>query len=268
MGMDFVYGNILPDEKELWNEKYTKRHIGGYPIDRSDLDEGVVIRKSTPLFTDYKAKKVRPIKNVRVVEAAESSHTTLKIMKDNLVRIGDTLGDGKVMATITAIDRSSKQYDVLTIALGIQVPLNLVLFEVNGFTKVDGTVSVVEAATKTATLVKVGKDSGIVAGDYVGSGNVRQVVEAVTTGEASDELTLGASLGSALAVNAVLNVYKAATVVSPRFFANTINYRPVRALAKETITPVFVAYEIMEDNLPYPVSEIDKKSLGDRFLYI
>lgn len=267
MGMDFVYGNILPDEKELWNEKTTMRHIGGFPIDRSELDEGVVIRKSTPLYVDYKAKKVRPIKNVRVLEAAGNSHTTLKIDKCNLVRVGDVLGDGKVMAAITAIDRTSKLHDVLSIALGVPVSLNQVLFEASGFSKVDGSVKVSENATKTATSVKVAKNSGIEKGDYVGKDSFHaEITEIDTTGTDNDVLTV--SLGVAVTAGSDLSIFKSGSVIAPRFLANTINYRPVRALAKESITPVYVAYEIMEINLPYPVTEIDKKSLGSRFLYI
>lgn len=267
MGFDCKYGEILPGQEELWNEKTTLRLMGGCSIDMSDIDEGALIHKSVPLVVDYKGKKAKPVKNIEVLEAAEAGANILKIRKGNLVRVGDLVGNGSVMSNITNIDRSNKDYDVISISLGVTLTLKQVLFEVSGFSKSDGTVNVVEAVTKSGDTVKVTKDSGIVVGDYVGKDAKIGKVEAVNTGDESGDV-LTVNLGIAVAAGSSLVVYKAATVVGPKNFANSINYRPVRALAKESITPVYRAFEIMEDNLPYPVSEVDKKSLGDRFMYV
>lgn len=70
------------------------------------------------------------IKGYRVVEAASTSSSEIKIAKGSGVAVGDILAKGSVAASCTAVDtKSSVDYDVVTVSLGVELAIGDVLYE-------------------------------------------------------------------------------------------------------------------------------------------
>ena len=71
-----------------------------------------------------------PIKAYRVVEAATSDATTLKIAKGSGVQEGDVLATGKIGVACTDVNTTtSEDYDVVTVSLGVAIAAGTVLFQ-------------------------------------------------------------------------------------------------------------------------------------------
>lgn len=72
----------------------------------------------------------KPIKAYRVVEATESSATSVKIAKECHVTKGEFVATGKKSVEVTAVDSSNEAYDVATIAsLGVALKAGDVLYQ-------------------------------------------------------------------------------------------------------------------------------------------
>lgn len=69
------------------------------------------------------------IKAFKVVEAAESDATSLKIAKGSGVAVDDVIATGNAAAVVTAVDSTGDAYDVVTVSLGVAVEAGKVLFE-------------------------------------------------------------------------------------------------------------------------------------------
>ena len=131
-------------------------------------------------------------------------------------------------------------------------------------------VKVYESAAKGATSIKIAKGSFAHAGiNYMLSAAVSIAVSAVdSTNDAYDVLTVAAT-GADIPANSVLTectvVEGEATAVRS---ANALNYARTKIVKGETITALYRAYEIKEAELYIPVTEGDKKTLTDRFMFI
>ena len=87
----------------------------------------------TPVEADLKKRTLVPVRNMRVTEAYTTGETalTIKIAKNSLAYVGMFIGNGTKGAKVTAIDKSNKEYDVLTIeaAFGANIAKDAILFE-------------------------------------------------------------------------------------------------------------------------------------------
>lgn len=70
-----------------------------------------------------------PIKAYRVVEAANSEATTIKIAKGSGVVTGDVIATGKKGVKCTAVNTANADYDVVTVTLGVEVAAGAVLYQ-------------------------------------------------------------------------------------------------------------------------------------------
>ena len=71
-----------------------------------------------------------PIKAYKVVEAAESDATTLKIAKGSGIQEGDVLATGTIGVACTAVDTTtSEDYDVVTVSLGVAIAAGTTLYQ-------------------------------------------------------------------------------------------------------------------------------------------
>lgn len=192
MPAGFKY-DLKPTEtaNELCRFDTAYRLSGGFNLDVTNLTLGSFLPSICPLKVDFTTRRAFAIKNVRVVEAANSGATSIKISKGSLAYLGMHLGNGEKGATVSAIDRSNASYDVLTTsALDTTVAVGVVLFEAD-----------------------------------------------------------------------------AADGVSPKNTANTLLYAATKVEAGATVSAIGQLFEIKETKLLAPVSEKDKASLGDRFMF-
>ncbi|HCY68846.1 MAG TPA: hypothetical protein DHV19_01260 [Bacteroides cellulosilyticus] len=127
--------NLTPEYKpeEFYRVETGVRKSGPWRLDISNLVVGSVLPVFTPVQADYKKRIIVPVRNFRVVEAYTTGDTALsiKVEKGSLAYIGMFIGSGKKGAEVTAIDKTNKAYDVLTIkaAFGENIAKDAVLFE-------------------------------------------------------------------------------------------------------------------------------------------
>lgn len=116
------------------------RKSGPWKLDITNLVVGSYLPVFTPVQADLVKRTLVPVRNIKVVEAYTTGADALsiRIAKESLAYAGMFIGNGKKGAKVTAIDKSNKNYDVLTIeaAFGENVAKDAILFEA---TAADGT---------------------------------------------------------------------------------------------------------------------------------
>lgn len=127
--------NLTPDYKpeEFYRVETGVRKSGPWKLDTTNLVAGSVLPVFTPVEANLKTRVITPVRNVQVVEAYTTGDTatTVKVAKNSLAYVGMFLGSGTKGAKVTAIDRTNKDYDTLTIdaAFGENIAKDAVLFE-------------------------------------------------------------------------------------------------------------------------------------------
>ncbi|WP_303013836.1 head fiber protein [uncultured Bacteroides sp.] len=130
----------------------------------------------------------------------------------------------------------------------------------------------VEVAEKytSGTTMKIKKNSLAYVGMFIGDGtNGAKINKIDTTNEAYDTLTLAAAFGSSVTVEAGMVLYEATAVAGTekKALAKALNYAWTKVEPGATVTAIGRAYEIRTTKLIVPISEADKESLGDRFMF-
>ena len=134
--------------------------------------------------------------------------------------------------------------------------------------KVVKNATIFEAANASATSYKIAKNSLIAVGMYLGTGAKGAAVTAIDKTNASyDLVTVAATIGAAVTVGQVLFEATAVGGTTPKNVANKLNYARTKVESGATITSVGRAYEIIESKLKLPISDKDKASLGDNFMF-
>lgn len=174
-----------------------KRLSGGVNFVDDNVPEGALLLPLVPLNVDLKTRKATAVKNVKVTEAVTSGNTSVKVAKYSLAYVGMLLSNGTTSVKVTAIDKSNKDFDTLTVEGG-------------------------EGGSPTLT---------------------------------------------AKADDALFEV-STASETTPKAVANYLNYATTRVVKGATVTVIYRAYEVQESRLYAPLTDADKKSLGDNFTYI
>jgi len=130
-------------------------------------------------------------------------------------------------------------------------------------------VEVAEDITAGTTSLKIKKGSFVKAGIHLGNGTNGGTVESVDTTSSSeyDMVTLAATPTLAAKKGDVLFEATAAAGKTPKNTAMALNYAWTTVEPGASITAVGRAYEIRPTRLIVPISEKDKVSLGDRFMF-
>lgn len=132
MAAGFTY-DLAPETEQV--ERYDVqsgvRRRGAYKLDTTNLPIGDYLPSFTPISANLKTKVCVPVRNVKVVEAYTSGAITIKIAKNSLAYVNMFIGNGSKGAQVSAIDKSNKTYDVLTIvaSFGADIAKDAVLFE-------------------------------------------------------------------------------------------------------------------------------------------
>lgn len=130
----FKYDLVPPvEQEERYDVQTGIRRRGPYKLDTTNLTAGSFLPSFTPVYADLKNKFAYLVRNMKVIEAYTTGAAALsiKVAKNSLAYAGMLIGSGKNGAKVTAIDKSDKNYDVLTIeaAFGENIAKDTVLFE-------------------------------------------------------------------------------------------------------------------------------------------
>lgn len=129
-------------------------------------------------------------------------------------------------------------------------------------------VTVAEAITAGSTSLKVKKGSLAQKGMHLGNGSNGGTIASVDKSNAEyDLITLSSTPTLVAAAGDVLFESTAAGGTKVKASANYLNYAWTKVEEGATVTAIGQAYEIRPTKLLAPISEEDKKTLGDRFLF-
>ncbi|MDD3972792.1 MAG: hypothetical protein PHC31_12900 [Clostridia bacterium] len=286
--------------EELYNVKSGYRMAGGANLYVTDLSAQEKIPPLTPLYvvadnTYAGVKNAYVVRNARVQAnfTANSTDKKINIEKGSFWKVGDNIAfDESNYGTIVAIVTTNANYD--EVEFDAAIPCNFtkgdVLFPVK-VTKGTGSTPVITAheavvyeaaeynGTDDITSLNIVKGSGLVdPGDgktltvkFGGSDIVISNVD-FETSEAYDTITItgikySVPLGTVLRWSTEESIDNPDTFVAERT-ANYLAYAPAKVEAGASVTLLGRAFEIVEDKLYIPVTDADKASLGDRFMFI
>lgn len=122
----------------------------------------------------------------------------------------------------------------------------------------------------TGTSMKIKKGSLAYVNMFIGDGtNGAKVTKIDKSNAEYDTITLGAAFGTSVTVNAGTVLFEASAQegTEVKASANALNYAWTKVEAGVTVTAIGRAYEIRTSKLLVPVSDKDKESLGDRFMF-
>jgi hypothetical protein len=270
---------------------------GGANLSVTDLSAQEKIPPLTPLYvvadeTYAGVKNAYVVRNARVQADFTGKDTLAKISieKGSFWNVGDKIAFNKSnYGTIKAIVTTNADYDEVEFEAAI--PCNLtkgnVLFPVK-VTKGSGTTTVTtaheavvyEAADYSSNAIeslKIVKGSGLVDPGQgktltVKFGGNDIVISKFEEGVNFDTITITGinytvPLGTVLRWSTSVETPNPDTFVAERT-ANYLAYAPVKVEAGASVTLLGRAFEIVEDKLYIPVTDADKASLGDRFMFI
>lgn len=125
--------NPVLQEEELYRIDTGVKKIGPWKLDTTNLVAGSYLPVFTPVEVSMTKRTISVVRNVRVVEAYKTADekTTIKITKNSLAYANMFLGDGKKGCTVSSIDKSNADYDVLNIATAFasDIAVGDILFE-------------------------------------------------------------------------------------------------------------------------------------------
>ena len=124
--------NITPpdEQEERYDVSSGRRRIGAFVLNVNGLALDSYVPSFTPICADLVAHTAQIVVNAKVVEAADSTATTVKIAKGSYVQTGTILGNGSYGGTVSAINKTNSDYDVITFsaAFGAALSVGDVLF--------------------------------------------------------------------------------------------------------------------------------------------
>ena len=288
--------------EELYNVKSGYRMAGGANLSVTDLSAQEKIPPLTPLYvvadnTYAGVKNAYVVRNARVQAnfTANGSLAKIRIEKGSFWNVGDKIAfDESNYGTIKAIVTTNAGYDEVEFAAAIPSGCDFtkgdVLFPV---TVIDGEGSttvttaheavVYEWAVYSSALItelKIVKGSGLVdpgAGKTLTvkfGGNDIVISKFEEGGESVDYDTITITgIAYSVPLGTVLRWSTSVTTNNPDTFvaertANYLAYAPAKVETGASVTLLGRAFEIVEDKLYIPVTDADKASLGDRFMFI
>ena len=285
--------------EELYNVKSGYRMAGGANLYVTDLSAQEKIPPLTPLYVvaDERyagVKNAYVVRNARVQAnfTANDSDKKIKIEKGSFWKVGDNIAfDESNYGTIKAIVTTHADYDEVefeaAIPLGCDFTKGDVLFPV---TVTDGGSTPVTIAHQAVvyeaevyssadiTSLKIVKGSGLEGLQGTLTVNLAGHDIDITgftpgqEGDAYDTITItgikySVPLGAVLSWETSDDIDNPDTFVAERT-ANFLAYAPAKVETGASVTLLGRAFEIVEDKLYIPVTDADKASLGDRFMFI
>lgn len=284
--------------EELYNVKSGYRMAGGANLSVTDLSAQEKIPPLTPLYvvadnTYAGVKNAYVVRNARVQAdfTATGELAKIRIEKGSFWNVGDKIAFNESnYGTINAIVTTNPGYDEVEFADAIPSGCDFskgdVLFPV---TVIDGEGS---TTVTTAHEAVVYEAADYVSDDIVslkivkGSGLVVPAEDTLTVNLAGNDIVI-----SNFAAGGAEDAYDTITITGIKYSvplgavlswsteessdtfvaertANYLAYAPAKVEAGASVTLLGRAFEIVEDKLYIPVTDADKASLGDRFMFI
>lgn len=132
MPAGFKY-NLTPEVEmeERYDVQTGIRRRGPFVLDTTHIPAGAKLPSFAPMAADLKYHKVKLVRNFKVAEAYTNGGTTIKVKKGCFPYVGMHIGDGTHGATVSSVDQTNANYDVITIAasFGANLAAGAVLFE-------------------------------------------------------------------------------------------------------------------------------------------
>ena len=286
--------------EELYNVKSGYRMAGGANLSVTDLSAQEKIPPLTPLYveadgTNAWVKNAFVVRNARVQAnfTANNSDKEIKIEKGSFWKVGDKIAfDDSRYGTINTIVTTDADYDEVEFNDAIPTGCNFtkgdVLFPVKVIEGVGSTTVTIahqafvyeakEYENSTAiTSLKIVKGSDLVdPGDgktlTVKLAGNDIVISDFVEGDTFDTITItgieySVPLWAPISWSTEESTPNPNTLVAERT-ANYLAYAPAKVEAGASVTLLGRAFEIVEDSLYIPVTDADKASLGDRFMFI
>lgn len=118
MAIEFKQTHYAGHTPEFWRGE-AKILPGGFKP-KTDLPIGTVVRKATPVYVDFDNGTAAIVKTAQVLSG--STTTKVRVPKGHYFAVGDRVaknGDGAASPTISSIDKTNSDYDVLNLSAGI-----------------------------------------------------------------------------------------------------------------------------------------------------
>lgn len=115
MAIEFKREKIAGHFPEIWRGECKILPGGFKPL--QDFAVGTVLHRGTPLYVDFETMSAAVCKTAKVVKGGNT--TSPRVAKGHLFAIGDVVtkdGDGASTPTISKIDTTNADYDVLTLS--------------------------------------------------------------------------------------------------------------------------------------------------------
>lgn len=128
-------------------------------------------------------------------------------------------------------------------------------------------VRVLEAGSAAKTL-KVSKFSQVTTGTFLSNGTATLTVDSVDTSDKDFDLITAKADTSAFTLGAILYEATDASANKSKGVADYLIYAPTKVEEGATITALARAFEVQTSKLYIPLTEDDKKSLTDRFIFV
>lgn len=118
MAIEFKQEHYAGHTPEFWRGE-AKILPGGFKP-KTDLPIGTVVRKATPVYVDFDNLSAAIVKTALVL--AGGTTTKVRVPKGHYFAVGDMVakhGDGSASPTISSIDKTNGDYDVLNLSAGL-----------------------------------------------------------------------------------------------------------------------------------------------------
>lgn len=141
----------------IWQSKILENASGGFTLE-DVFPAGEVIPAGTPIEADDATRKAKVAKIAIVQAQALETEKNYKVLKGHLLQAGMKIKHGSATAqTITKVDKSNSDYDILTLSatLGVQIESGqAVLEESTDVSKIKGILyeAVTIGANKSASV--------------------------------------------------------------------------------------------------------------------
>lgn len=133
MATGVVYEDNFDVEKELYAIDSGYRSQGGFNLDTDGLPAGSHLPVLAPLHIDFAQRKASFVNRLKVVEAATTGATSIKVQKGSFAKAGTFAASASNIVTVSKVDTSNEDYDVLTVtATKAEIAAGAVLYESDG----------------------------------------------------------------------------------------------------------------------------------------
>ena len=124
MGLDFQK-TVVSTGVTIWSTVH-ETATGGFTIDKTGLPSDYIIPAGTPIAFDESTRMAKVLKAIVLHQNSGITDTSIPIAKGSAIVVGEyyAVGVGGIGRTVTAIDKSSPDFDLITLSGNFNEALN------------------------------------------------------------------------------------------------------------------------------------------------